>query len=183
VSFQTQSRVPTHRIVRALNALLPDTVAAVEAHEVPEDFHPRYDAKGKLYRYRILNRQLRSPFIGRYAWHVPRALDLSLMSDVAERLTGRHDFVAFSSSGREVDDSVRDLRRLDVDLAGELVEIHAEADGFLYMMVRRIVGALVDVGVERLSVQEVQGILESRDRCRAKTVAPPQGLSLIRVIY
>ncbi len=183
VTFDTESPVPTARIVHALNGLLPDTVSAVEAREVPQEFHPRYDALGKLYGYRVLNRELPSPFIGRYAWHLAKPLDLPLMREAAGSLRGRHDFVGFSSSGSEVQDTVRDLRRLDVERHGELVEIRAEADGFLYMMVRRLVGALVDAGIGALSVTEVQRILRSRDRCRCRTVAPPQGLSLIKVSY
>ncbi|MGC9316981.1 MAG: tRNA pseudouridine(38-40) synthase TruA [Armatimonadota bacterium] len=183
VTFETDSTIPTRRIVLALNALLPGTVSAVGAQEVPADFHPRYDATGKLYGYRILNRELPSPFICRYAWHVRRPLDVSLMRDAAARLIGEHDFAAFSSAGMSVSTTVRTLRRLDVNVEGDLLELRAEADGFLYMMVRRIVGALVEVGRGRLSVEEVGRILEGRDRTRAAFVAPPQGLSLIRVMY
>jgi|LSQX01.2.fsa_nt_gb tRNA pseudouridine38-40 synthase len=182
-TFETDSPIPADRMVAALNALLPDEVAVVEAAEVDESFHPRYGALGKLYCYRILNRPLRSPFIGRYAWHVTWELDLDLMLQAAEVLRGEHDFVAFSSSGSSVCGTVRDLRRLDIERQGDLIEIHTEADGFLYMMVRRIVGTLVDAGRRLVTVEEVGGTLRSLDRTRVKTVAPPQGLTLIKVIY
>ncbi len=182
-TFETDRPIPIEHLAGALTDLLPNAVSVVSAVEVPADFHPRYDAVGKLYGYRILNRELPSPFIGRYAWHVPQPLDVALMREGAERLLGTHDFVAYSSSGGSVTDTVRELRRLDVERQGEMVEIRAEASGFLYMMVRRIVGTLVEVGRGRLALEQVGLILEGRDRRRVPLVAPPQGLSLIKVIY
>lgn len=183
VTFETHSPIPIERIVSALNALLPNEVSAVEAMAVPDDFHPRYDAIWKLYGYRILNRRLPSPFIGRYAWHLAQDLDIGLMREAAGVLLGEHDFVAFSSSGSSVENTVRKLRRLDVEAHAELVEIRVEANGFLYMMVRRIVGTLTDVGRGLLSLEDVDEILRSLDRTRVRTMAPPQGLSLIKVTY
>jgi len=182
-TFETDSPIPTERVAGALNALLPDEVAIAEAREVPEDFHPRYHAVGKLYGYRILNRDLPSPFIGRYAWHLSFELKLPPMRDAAQALLGEHDFEAFSSSGSSVESTVRTLRRLDIERQGELIEIRLEADGFLYMMARRIVGTLTDVGRGLIPVEEVPELLRSRDRNRVRTVAPPQGLSLIKVVY
>lgn len=183
VTFETESPIPTERVVPALNALLPNEVSAIEASVVPEDFHPRYSATGKLYGYRILNRTLPSPFIGRYAWHLTWDLDLALMRAAAQVLLGEHDFAAFSSSGSSVETTVRELRRLDIEPEGDLIEIRAEGNGFLYMMVRRIVGTLTDVGRGLISVEEVREVLRSLDRTRVKTIAPPQGLSLIKVTY
>ncbi|MFP4250012.1 MAG: tRNA pseudouridine(38-40) synthase TruA [Armatimonadota bacterium] len=183
VTFRSQSPIPTERIAPALNALLPLEVCVVEASVVSDEFHPRYDAAGKLYGYRILNRKLPSPFIGRYAWHFPSKLDGALMREAAQTLIGEHDFEAFSSSGSSIKGTVRELRRLDVEAHGELVEIRAEANGFLYMMVRRIVGTLTDVGRGLISPEDAGEILRSLDRTRVKTIAPPQGLSLIKVTY
>ncbi len=183
VTFETERPIPVDRIVRALNSMLPDAVTALEAREVSADFHPRYDARGKVYGYRILNREEPSPFIGRYAWHLPEPLDVSLMREAATSLLGTHDFVAYSSSGGSEGDTVRTLQRLDMDRHGDLIELRLEASGFLYMMARRIVGTLVDVGAGRIGVADVKALLESRDRRRAGTIAPPNGLSLITVIY
>ncbi|MFW6438288.1 MAG: tRNA pseudouridine synthase A, partial [Armatimonadota bacterium] len=163
--------------------LLPDEISTVEAHVVPDEFHPRYHATGKLYGYRILNRRLPSPFIGRYAWHFTPDLDIGVMCEAAQILVGEHDFEAFSSSGSSVVNTVRNLRRLDIEAHGELIEIRAEANGFLYMMVRRLVGTLTDVGRGLISLDDVSEILRSLDRTRVKTMAPPQGLSLIKVTY
>jgi tRNA pseudouridine38-40 synthase len=183
LTFESRSPIPVERIVPALNSLLPGDIGAVEARVVPEQFHPRYDAVGKLYVYRILNRRLPSPFIGRYAWHLVWDLDVERMREAAGLLVGEHDFKAFSSSGGSVDSTVRELRRLDVEAQGELIEIRAEAGGFLYMMARRIVGTLTDAGRGLISLEDVDEILRSLDRTRVKTVAPPQGLSLIKVTY
>lgn len=182
-TFDTDRPIPTERIAPALNAALPRDISVVSAVEAPPDFHPRYHATGKLYGYRILNREEPSPFIGRYAWHVPEPLDVAAMRAGAEALLGTHDFVAFSSAGSSVKDTVRTLRRFDVQPEGDLIELRVEADGFLYMMVRRLVGALVEVGLGRLTVPELVDIRESGDRTRAPWIAPPQGLSLLKVIY
>ncbi|HUS80083.1 MAG TPA: tRNA pseudouridine(38-40) synthase TruA [Armatimonadota bacterium] len=183
VAFPLLSPIPLEGLVRALNDALPTDVSVVSAQEVPEEFHPRYDCKSKLYSYRILNRELPSPFINRYAWHVPEALDVELMQAAGEKLVGRHDFASFCAAGGSAGDTVRSLSRLDVAREGELVEMRAEGDGFLYMMMRIIVGTLVEVGLGRLSVEEVGWILAARDRNKAGPTAPPQGLCLVKVSY
>jgi tRNA pseudouridine38-40 synthase len=183
VAFDTNNPIPMGNLARALNDALPQAIAIVSAEQVDAEFHPRYDAKGKLYSYRILNRELPSPFINRYAWHVPEPLDVGMMRAAAEKLVGTHDFAAFRTSGGSAEDTVRTMRRLEVESEGELVEVRLEADGFLYMMVRIIVGTLVQVGRGELSPEEVGRILDARDRRRAGPTAPPQGLSLVKVIY
>ncbi len=183
VAFDTNNPIPIENLTRALNDALPEDIGIVSAENADAEFHPCYDAKGKLYSYRILNRELPSPFINRYAWHVPEPLDVPMMSAAAEKLVGEHDFASFCASGGSTESTVRTLRRLDVQREGELVEMRLEADGFLYMMVRIIAGTLVEVGRGELSPEEVGRIVDARDRRRAGPTAPPQGLSLVRVIY
>lgn len=183
VAFTTANPIPVPNLVRALNDALPGDMAVAGAEVVPEAFHPRRDALSKLYSYRILNRELPSPFICRYAWHVTEPLDLELMQAAAEKLLGEHDFAAFCASGSSAKSTVRRLSRLDVTREGDLIEIRAEANGFLYMMVRIMVGTLVEVGLGRLSAEEVGWILAGRDRTRAGPTAPPQGLCLVAVSY
>lgn len=191
VTFTTENVIPLERIVPALNAALPRDIAAMGADEVPEEFHPRFRALRKQYLYRILNRPLPSPFIGRYAWHVPQTLDPDAMQQAAAVLVGEHDFAAFRAAGGSAKTTVRDLHELTVRRNddrtmrqhGEIIEISVSGNAFLYMMVRIIVGTLVEVGLGKLTPQQVQEILQSRDRDRAGATAPPQGLTLMRIEY
>ncbi|NPV47263.1 MAG: tRNA pseudouridine(38-40) synthase TruA [Armatimonadetes bacterium] len=183
VAFSTNSPIPAERIPRALNDLLPAAVSCVAAEDCPHGFHPRFDARGKLYTYRILNRPTRSPFICRYAWHIAEPLDLPAMREGARHLVGTHDFAAFCAAGSAVQDTRRTVRRLDLDTEGDVIETHIEGDGFLYMMVRIIMGTLAEVGRGRLEPTQVLSIVAGRDRGKAGPTAPPEGLCLVRVTY
>jgi tRNA pseudouridine38-40 synthase len=183
VALNTENPIAPSRLVRAANDVLPLAVSVVGGEEVDESFHPQHDATGKLYCYRILNRPLPSPFIGRYAWHIQVPLSEDAMDAAAERLLGCHDFSAFEASGSSVQYKVRCLQRLDCERVGEIIEFWATGDGFLYMMVRNIVGTLVEVGTGRLEPDDVERILVSRDRSHAGPTAPPEGLCLVRVDY
>jgi tRNA pseudouridine38-40 synthase len=150
---------------------------------VKTDFHARFQATGKRYFY-FLHVGDADPFARPYCWVVFRPLDLAAMRAAAAVLRGRHDFRAFTAlNGPEKEDTVRELRRLDVDKRGRRIRIAAEADGFLYKMVRSLAGVLVGVGEGRLTVAEVRGILASRERTALVHTAPPQGLFLERVFY
>jgi len=183
VSVGGEGSIPVTGLVQALNDSLPMAVSIVCGEEVTEQFHPRHDAIGKLYSYRILNRKLPSPFIERYAWRVQEPLDTALMARAATFLLGRHDFTGFEATGGSVRDKVRCLRRVDCDRSGQIVEIRVEGDGFLYKMVRNIVGTLVEVGSGRMCPEQINEILGSRDRSRAGPTAPGRGLCLVRVDY
>lgn len=183
VSFTTENVIPVERIVPALNAQLPPDVVVLAATEVPADFHPRYQARRKAYRYRILNRALPSPFVGRTAWHLPLALDVDLMQQAAEVLVGEHDFAAFCAAGGAAQTTVRTLYEVTVARDDEIIEINLLGNGFLYMMVRIIVGTLVEVGQGKRPPERVAAILASRDRALAGITAPAQGLTLVRIWY
>jgi len=184
-NFQTESAIPAGNLVHAVNAHLPRDIAVVSAEDVPEAFHARFSAKGKTYRYTILNREARSPLLRDRAWHVRTKLDVDRMVLAARHLAGEHDFQAFQSKSAETEEmsTVRTITQLDIASHDSLVEFTVSASGFLYNMVRAIVGTLVQVGVGRFEPADVQRILQSRDRSQAGPTAPARGLCLIEVHY
>lgn len=165
----------------ALNAHLPADVAVYGCREVPADFHPRYMAAGKRYVYRIWNAPARNPFWQGYALHRQRRLDERRMDEAAAAYCGTHDFTAFCSAGSAVEDRVRTVRRCGVSRQGDLVTFTVEADGFLYNMVRIMVGTLLDMDAGRIPWDALPAILLSRDRTAGAT-APACGLYLDEVV-
>lgn len=183
VAFETNNPIPTENLLVALNGRLPTAVNIAEGSEVTEQFNPRYDAVSKLYSYCILNRSDGSPFRERYAWHIDQPLDVGAMRAAAQPLRGQYNFSAFCAAGGSSTNMIRELYRLDIDRQGDTIEIYLEADGFLYKMIRNIVGTLVEVGLGRISLKVVQKILASRDRSQAGPTAPSCGLCLVNVSY
>jgi tRNA pseudouridine38-40 synthase len=182
-SFRTEAALPAEGILGGTNARLPEDLAVLSAEEVPEGFHAQRDAKGKLYRYRILNRRIPSPLDRRQVHVVRTPLDAAAMGRAAALLTGRHDFSSFKNTGSVEGSAVRNLHRLDIVESGAYIAIEAEADGFLYRMVRNLVGTLILVGRGALRPEAVAGILAGRERRLAGPAAPPGGLCLVEVYY
>ncbi len=177
-------RMPPRQLPLALNALLPPDIRVLAVLRAKADFHARFDATGKQYRYRIWNHAAMNPLLRTQAWHVPRPLDLTAMSKAAELLTGRHDFRAFTAKRPGVlGDSVRTLTRCEVKRRGAEITVILEAPGFLYKMCRGIVGTLVQAGEGRFPAEAVQEMLESRDRRVAGMNAPAHGLVLWKVFF
>jgi tRNA pseudouridine38-40 synthase len=169
---------------RALNANLPRDVRIIRCRLVPPSFHARFDAKGKTYRYLAWNHMVQDPFTLDTHWHVPRDLDMAAMRRAARVLVGRHDFASFTSNpGYERETTVRQMRRVSITRKGSELIFHFTADGFLYRMVRNLVGALVKVGQGRLSVPEFGEVLRARSRSAAPATAPACGLYLMQVSY
>ena len=167
----------------ALRVGLPSAIQIKTVRVVAADFHARFQAKGKRYVYH-LQRGEADPFTQPYCWPVFRSLDLAAMQAAAGALRGRHDFRAFTAlNGPEREDTVRELRRLEVVARGRRIRITAESTGFLYKMVRSLAGVLVAVGEGKLSVEEVRAMLRTGRRTPAVLTAPPQGLFLMRVFY
>ena len=170
-------------LLAAFRIGLPPAIQVRTARRAPPGFHARFSATGKIYRYQ-LHEGPADPFLNPFCWTVHRGLDFAAMREAAARLTGRHDFRAFAGVNRTApEDPVRELRRLDLVKRGALLKITAEADGFLYKMVRSLVGALVQVGQGRLRPEQIDGILRSKKRTSLVPTAPPQGLFLVKVIY
>lgn len=181
--FDTSSVLPLENIRAGANTYLPANIAIIRAEDVGPDFHARYSARGKVYRYKVFLGATRSPFLLDYAFRVSVPLNIDNMVIAARTLTGKNDFSAFEAAGSSIQDKVRELSRLDIRRKNKLLEFELQADGFLYKMVRNIVGTLLEVGKGNLSSEDVKNILESKDRTRAGPTAPPHGLYLYRVIY
>lgn len=187
-SFRTERAIPLHGIRRGLNSLLPAAIAVVEASEAGDDFHPRFSATGKHYRYLLYTRSERSPHWRDRAWHHPGALDLAAMRQASAALIGEHDFAAFRAAGCT---AKRTVRRIDEIATEELadarephvVAIDVRGNAFLRNMVRIVVGTLVEVGRGRRAISEVAEILASLDRTKAGRTAPAHGLELVSVRY
>lgn len=182
-ALKTDSAIPPERVPAALNAHLPRDIAVYDCRLVSEDFHPRYDALGKRYVYRIWNHPARDPFWEGRAYHFGRRLREDVMATAAADIVGRHDFAAFCAAGSSVEDTVRTVRACTVRRQGDLIEITVEADGFLYNMVRIIVGTLLEVESGKLPRDGIPAIIDSRDRSKAGATAPACGLYLEEVFY
>lgn len=181
---KARATIPLNRLRIALNRALPGDVRVLKAAVAPEDFHARYSAKEKTYRYQVYCDEVMDPFQRRWALHWPRPLDVAAMRRAARVLVGRHDFAAFSANPqREQETTVRTLKRLAVARRGAVVTITATADGFLYKMVRSLTGALLKAGAGRLTVEDIRRILASKQRTAIVETAPPQGLFLVKVRY
>jgi tRNA pseudouridine38-40 synthase len=182
--FKTESRLDVASLQRALNSLLPSDIVIRKTDEVSEDFHARKGARSKVYVYRILNRDLPSAFRRRYAWHIPQKLDLEAMKKGTDRLIGEHDFSSFRSAGSSTRTAIRRVFRAEWRKGREgLLRFEIEANGFLKQMVRGIVGTLVEVGKGKIPPEEVEKILDSKDRKKGGPTAPAHGLFLKEVKY
>ena len=183
-SFRTERSIPLHGIRRGLNSMLPDAIAVREATEVADDFHPRFSATAKHYRYTILSRRDRSPRWRDRAWHFGEAIDLELMREAARAVIGEHDFAAFRASGCAARTTVRRIDAVDLArTADDLIVVDVRGNAFLRNMVRIVVGTLVEVGARHRPAAQVGEILATKDRTLAGITAPAQGLELIEVFY
>lgn len=180
------STVPSEKLPLAVSRFLPNDLSLYYAEDCKSDFHPRYDVKSKEYLYRIINSRVYDPFDFGRAWFVPKHIsdeDLDRMRSGAKYILGKHDFSAFMAEGSDVIDTNRTVKYLEIVRNGDLVEIRICADGFLYNMVRIIVGTLIDVAQGRRAPEDIIAIIESRDRQNAGMTAPAEGLYLNRVDY
>jgi tRNA pseudouridine38-40 synthase len=182
-SFTTGSTIPTKGYLLGLNALLPDDIAVLEVTDLEVDFHARFSARGKHYRYSIWNAPTRQPLATRFAWHRWKPLDHEAMARAGRYLVGEHDFNAFRAADCERENAVRTLWRVEVTPQPNLLCIDVEGTAFLKYMVRTIVGTLVEVGLSKHPPDWIAEVLASGDRRQAGPTAPPQGLCLEHVYY
>jgi tRNA pseudouridine38-40 synthase len=181
--FDTDVRRPESAWVRGANALLPDAVAVLWSHEVPAEFHARYSARSRTYRYSLLNRPVRPALSAHYAgwFHLP--LDVQKMREAAALFVGEHDFSAFRSSDCQAKTPVRTIHAFQLEKRGETIDFVVRANAFLHHMVRNLVGTLVYVGKGKFPPQWVSELLRSKDRARAAPTFGPEGLYLETIEY
>ncbi|MBQ7101505.1 MAG: tRNA pseudouridine(38-40) synthase TruA [Clostridia bacterium] len=182
-NIRTGSSLPCDVIVRGLNAHLPDDIAVLSCRDVEYDFHARYDCCGKEYIYIIHNSHIRDPFLLGRSWDFKKHIDTEFLNEQAQAFVGTHDFKAFCASGSSVQSTVRTVKSFRVTRDGENVIMSVSADGFLYNMVRIMVGTLTDITLGRIKPDTIPEIIASCERKNAGVTAPPQGLYLNRVYY
>ena len=192
VNFKIKNRLAVEKIQRGLNALLPHAIAVKAAEEVELDFHARYGARTKVYEYRIWNSPVRSPLNAGRTCHIPYLLNFARLQQGAALLKGRHDFRSFAATDGAKDkparksdrkNTVRTIKRFQIKRHGPLIIFRVEADGFLYHMVRNLVGTLIEVGRGKLTLADLRRILLGKDRSLAGPTAPASGLTLVDVTY
>ena len=182
-TMDTESKLRGDKMMAALNANLPRDIAVYGCREVSDSFHPRYSALGKRYLYRIWNAPVRNPFWEGRALHLKQPLDIRALNAAASDFLGTHDFSSFSAAGSDVKDKVRTVRRCEFKQEEELVTFMVEADGFLYNMVRIMVGTLLEMAGGRRAWDGIPAVLSAKDRTAAGPTVPACGLLLDKVLY
>ncbi len=182
--FKTEQSFDSIKLLYSVNALLPPDIRVLELEKREDSFHARYSAIGKVYCYRIDT--VYDPFNRLYSWHVGYKLDINLLQAALNKMLGTHDFKGFaneSHSGTAAHDSIRTITRAELIQDGNEISIWFEADGFLYKMVRNLVGTAIDIARSQLPLETVDTVFKTLDRSKAGQTAPPQGLTLVQVVY
>ena len=183
VSFLTEGTIPIDRVVRAINSHLPADIVVRSAEEVALEFSARHSAKDKIYIYKIQQGEVLDPFKRQYAWYIRKELNVDKMNEAMQCIVGTHDFSAFRAVGSAPMHPVRTIFEAKCKLEGDTIEFFFWGNGFLYHMVRNLVGTLVNVGKGKSTLECFKGILEGKDRQKAGMTAPAQGLYLKKVNY
>lgn len=183
VSVKTENAIAPERLLAALNNRLPRDIAVLECREAPLDFHARYSCTGKEYVYQIWNSGVKDPFLFPYSLHYPYSLPVELLNDAAQAYCGTHDFTSFCSAGSKKQDNTRTVYRFSVERTGSLVTMTTAADGYLYNMVRIMVGTLLRIAQGKLAPDAIPAAIAAKDRSAAGPTAPACGLFLNRVFY
>lgn len=182
-NFSTSSTIPPDKIGIVIDHKLPEDIVILKSEEVDSTFHSRYSSKGKMYSYTILNRNERAAIGRNYAYQYGRNIDVEAMKKAAVYFLGKHDFSAFKSTGSSVKDNIRTITEVRVEKYGDYIKIYVAGDGFLYNMVRIMVGTLLEVGEKKVNPEYVKEIIQSKDRKKAGKVVPAKGLCLEKVFF
>jgi len=183
VNLVITGSIPTERIPLAAKKVLPKDIIVCAAEDVPDRFHARFDAKSKIYIYRINDSGTPDPWLRNYVWQMKHSLDVDAMNEAVRMVVGTHDFSAFRSAGSSARDPVRTMLSAACRRDGSTIECEFHGTGFLYHMVRNLVGTLVEIGMAHRQASEMHTILMRRRREDAGHIAPPQGLYLVKVLY
>jgi tRNA pseudouridine38-40 synthase len=181
--FDTKSTIPADKFQYALNAVLPKDIAVISSENAEPEFHARYSATSKTYQYKIINRRVRSPLAENMAWHIPEPLDFDQMAAAALLFIGTHDFSSFCSSGHSLSNFTRTITASKWSREDGYLVYTICGSGFLYKMVRIIVGTMVEIGLRKRSPDTVPELLTNKEREKAGITAPPFGLYLVSVDY
>lgn len=182
-NMRTETRYTEKKLVAALNARLPRDIAVLSCEDVGWDFHARYDCVSKEYIYRIWNSPVRNPFLGNYALHYKYPLDEHMLAEQAAGFVGTHDFVSFCSAHSNIKSTVRTVEEFRVERIGDEIVLTVIADGFLYNMVRIMVGTLLKIAQGKILRGSIPAIIEAKNRSAAGTTAPAHGLHLNAIHY
>jgi len=183
-NFKTECSIPVNKFPEAINKYLPKDIVIKEATTVPNDFHARYSVKGKKYMYIVNNSKYRSGLNYNHEYHFNNELDYKSMKKAAEYFEGTYDFKGFMASGSSIKDTIRTIEKVQIKKRedGQII-FNFTGNGFLYNMVRIMVGTLLDVGVGKIKPEEIKDIIKSKDRTKAGKTVPAQGLYLVEVYY
>ena len=182
-NFKTDSNIPIEKFPVAINSKLKKSIVIKSAEEVDEKFHSRYSVKSKKYRYTINNSEYGSAIYRDLEYHFPYKLNINKMIEACKFFEGEHDFKAFKASGTSSKSSIRTIYKAEVKKDGDRIYIELTGNGFLYNMVRIISGTLLDVGLEKIAPEEIEDIINCKDRSRAGKTLPARGLCLMEVNY
>ena len=182
-NFKTHSNIAIDKFPIAINSQVKNSIRIQNAEEVDEKFHSRYNCKRKTYRYVIDNSKYGSAIYRNISYHMSIPLNIEEMKKAIKYFEGEHDFKAFKSSGTSSKSSIRTIYKANIITEGPNIAVDLTGNGFLYNMVRIIVGTLVDVGLGKINAEDIPNIIESKDRTKAGKTLPPQGLMLLRVEY
>jgi tRNA pseudouridine38-40 synthase len=182
-NFKTAKKLSESEIEDYMNKYLPQDISVIEVLSVPDHFHARYHAKSKTYLYRIWNKEYSNPFMRKYSMHVDKSIDVTVMRKASEHLIGEHDFTSFTNAKSKKKSMVREIYSIIISENSGFIDIRVNGDGFLYNMVRRIVGTLIEAGLGQLEVSEIPDILISKERGQAGGMADACGLFLEKIEY
>lgn len=184
ISFKTTSKITCGSLINALNSRLPDDICISRCEEVPTDFHARYSCIAKEYVYKIWNNKIKNPFLEKRALHYWYPIDISELNKAAKYFLGTHNFTSFATlDARKSENMTRTIYEFDVTQQGSLIEIKIKADGFLYNMVRIIVGTLLRIAQGKFSPDDIPKIIKAQNRKNAGPTAPSHGLYLNKICY